>query len=181
MTPKLNAEILVSVLTFLASFLVTAWILQGDLRRRKIRADAFAVTAIAFLGGFAFNFLAINAGLSWAGQLLGEILALVILAWRKKISVLELLDAFSPATAAGYSVLQLAHFISYASQHSADAQRGILLTALFKLIVWTVITAFLWRMSKKAALGPKAAGEIFCFYLLFGGGSPFVFGLVSAV
>jgi predicted O-methyltransferase YrrM len=112
--------------------------------------------------------------------LAGQILAVVILAWFKKIPVLKFLDAFSPAAAAGCTVLPLAFLISDAMQQSAHPNRSILLTALFRCIVWVVIAAFLWRMGTKAALGPQAAGEIFCFYLLLTASARFDFGFMRA-
>jgi predicted O-methyltransferase YrrM len=167
------------VLTVLASLLVTAWIFQGDLRRRKMRVNAYVVTALTFCGVFAFISLAPRSRLLLSRGLAGEIFVLVILAWLKKIPALKFLDAFSPAGAAGYTVLQLGPFISFASQQGVHAHIRILLLALFTIIVWVGIAVFLWRMGKKAALGPKAAGEIFCFYLLFTGGSRFAFGLMG--
>jgi predicted O-methyltransferase YrrM len=175
MTPNFDARDLFIALTILAALLVTALILQGDLRRRKIRANAFVVTAIASCGGFVISAFAAKAGFFWAWVLPGEVLAVIIMAWRKKISILEFLDACSPAAAAGFTVLQLAHFISFAVRQSGHVNIGALLTSISWVIVCVVITAFLWRMGKKAALGPKAAGEIFCFYLLLTSAAKFSF------
>src|SRR5271170_1915274 len=102
MIPNFTATDWLRALTILAALLVTALIMQGDLRRRKIRVNAYFVTAIAYCGGFVLSAFAARAGLLWAGQLPGEILALVLLAWRKKISIPQFLDAASPAAAGGY-------------------------------------------------------------------------------
>jgi predicted O-methyltransferase YrrM len=175
MTPNFDARDLFTALTILAALLVTALIMQGDLRRRKIRANAYVVTAIASCGGFVLSVFAVRAGLFWAWLLPGEILAVIILAWRKKISILELLDACSPAAAAGFTVIQLAHFISFAVRQSGHVNIGVLLTSTSWVIVCAVIAAFLWRMGKKAALGPKPAGEIFSFFLLLPSAAKFAF------
>jgi predicted O-methyltransferase YrrM len=164
----------------LAGFCVTAGMLQADLRRRKIPANGYVVAVIAFVAGFACAFPEASAGLAWSGELAGGILAIVILAWRKKIPVLKFLDAYSPAAAAGFAVVQLAYVISEAVNQSGHPDKGFLLTALLWFIAWVVIAVFLWRMGTRAALGPKAAGEIFCLYLLFAGGSRFVFGVARA-
>jgi predicted O-methyltransferase YrrM len=166
MTPNFEARDLFISLTILAALLVTALMMQGDLRRRKIRANAYVVTALAFCGGLLFALLPIHAELFWAWQLPGEILAVIILAWRKKISILEFLDACSPAAAAGFTVLQFAHFIPFAVRQRGHVSIGALLISISWVIVCAAIAAFLWRMGKKAALGPKPAGEIFSFYLL---------------
>jgi len=185
MTPYLNTANWTEGLTVLAGLLATAWVLQGDLRRRKIRANAYVATAIAAFGGFAFDLLATKTGwfwpgVLWSGELAGEILAIVILAWRKKITILEFLDAFSPAAAAGYTVVRLVGLISIAWFQILFGHGGILLGPLSVFIVWVMITAFLWRMGVKAALGPKPVGEIFCFYLMFIGGWRLSYGLLLA-
>jgi len=177
MTINLNTADWFLVLSSLASLLVTAWIFQRDLRRRKIRANAYIVIAIAICGRIAFLSVVPYGTMAWSAVLPSEILVLVILAWLKKISVLEFLDAYSPAAAAGYTVRQLAHFIYFAVQQRAHENIGILLSPFFRVIVCGAIAASLWRMGKKAALGPKAAGEIFCFYLLLISAARFVFEL----
>jgi len=179
MTPTFTLTDWFIVLTTLADLLVTALVLQWDLRRRKIHANAYIVAAIAYCAGFAISLLTARAGFLWAGQSLGVILALIILAWRKKISVLEFLDAYSPAAAAGYAVLQLGHFISFVVQRTGHANIEALFTRSFWVIVCAGIAAFLWRMGQKAALGPKPAGEIFSFYLLLTRAAWFAFNFGS--
>jgi predicted O-methyltransferase YrrM len=179
MTINLSAAVWFSVLTSLAGLLVTAWIFQGDLRRRKIRANAYVVVAIAVCGRIAFISVLPRATMAWSVVVPSQILVLVILAWLKKISVLEFLDAYSPAAAAGYTVRQLAHFVSFAVQQRAHENVGILLTQIFSVVICGAIAAFLWRMGKKAALGPKATGEIFSLYLVFMSAARFVIAFGS--
>jgi predicted O-methyltransferase YrrM len=163
---NLNPQPWIGVLATLVGFFLAAWIIRAELGRRNIRVNAFVFTAIAYVGGFALSFLAAGAGLSWAGGLVGETLALTILSRRTKFSALEFLDAFSPAAAAGHAVVVLIFFLYVASQDSAHASGSGSITRLYEFFIWVAIAAFLWRMGSKATFGPKASGEIFCFYLL---------------
>jgi predicted O-methyltransferase YrrM len=174
MTPHFNAQTGIEVLTLLLSFFVTAWVLKADLLRHKIRANAYVVTLIAFTMAFAFSYLAIRLSLVWFAGLIGEILALALLARREKIPVLEFLDAYSPAAAAGEAVTKLPFFLYLASQATAHSNRGPSIAPVYEFLVWMVIAVFLWRMGTKATLGPKPAGEIFCFYLLLTTAARFV-------
>ncbi|MGA8220031.1 MAG: class I SAM-dependent methyltransferase [Candidatus Acidiferrales bacterium] len=185
MTSYFNTANWTARLTILAGLLAAAWVLHGDLRRRKIRANAYVATAIAMFGGFAFDLLAMNAGwfwpgVVWSGEQACGILAVVILAWRKKITILEFLDAFSPAAAAGYTVVRLVGLISIAWFQIRFGLGVILLGPLSVFIVWAMITTFLWRKGVKAALGPKPVGEIFCLYLMLTGGWRLLYGLLWA-
>lgn len=166
MTPHFDAQTWMEVLTPLLGFFVTAWVLKADLRRRKITGNAYVVTLVAAVGGLAFAYLADRAGLAWLGGLVGGILALTIFARHMKISVLELLDAFSPAAAASYAVVELGAYLSFHNPEGPTGIGSVLLMPLYEFLVWMVIAAFLWRMGTKATLGPKPSGEIFCFYLL---------------
>jgi predicted O-methyltransferase YrrM/prolipoprotein diacylglyceryltransferase len=176
MSPSTN-DVNIFIALTAAGVFVTGWLLQVDLGRRKMRANGYVVAVIAFIAGFVCRFPEASAGLRWSGGFAGEILAIVILAWFRKIPVLKFLDAFSPAAAAGFAVGQLAFVISDAMNWSAHPNKGVLVTKLLWFVVWVLIAAFLWRMGTMTTLGPKATGEIFCLYLLFAGGSRFVFGL----
>jgi predicted O-methyltransferase YrrM len=164
----------------LAGLCVTAWMLHADLRRRKIRVNGYVAAVIAFVAGFACTLPEARVGLAWSGELAGGILAIVTLGWLKKIPVLKFLDAYSPAAAAGFAVVQLAYVISDGMNPSEHPNKSSLLATALWFIAWVLIAMFLWRMGTKAALGPKPAGEILCFYLMLGGGFRFAFGLVRA-
>jgi predicted O-methyltransferase YrrM len=47
-------------------------------------------------------------------------------------------------------------------------------TPIYEFFVWLAIAAFLWHMGTKALRGPKAAGEIFCNYLILTGAARFL-------
>jgi predicted O-methyltransferase YrrM len=180
MIPDFNAGSWIRTLTPVAGFFTAAGTLQADLGRRRIPANAYAVTAITVFGGFAIAYFADRSGLAWWGGLIGGIIALSILAWRQKIAVLEFLDAFSPAAAAGYAVVEMGTFLSFPSVEGTPLNRGMLLKPLCEFLVWMVIAGFLWRMGTKATLGPRASGETFCFYLLLTSAARFVIEFESA-
>lgn len=46
-------------------------------------------------------------------------------------------------------------------------------------LVWIAIAAWLWHMGTKAMRGPKAPGEIFCYYLLFTGLARFLLDFIG--
>jgi predicted O-methyltransferase YrrM/prolipoprotein diacylglyceryltransferase len=179
MTPPFDAQTWMEVLTLLLGFFVTASVLKADLLRRKIRAHAYLVTAIAFFMGCAFAYFAVRLGLEWFAGFIGEILALALVAQRLKIPILEFLDAYSPAAAAGEAVVKLPFLLYLASQANAHSYKSPSIAPLYECFVWIVIAVFLWRMGMKATLGPKPAGEIFCFYLLLTAAARFVIELGS--
>src|ERR1044071_849607 len=112
--------------------LAAAYIMQADLRRRGIPADAFLIIGIAGLAGIAgarfYHLLEPEVrpeffahpgplvwsrfGFAWFGGLLGGFAALVVLAWREKIPILTFLDACSPAAAAGYAIGRIGCLLS---------------------------------------------------------------------
>ena len=174
MTPDFNAETWIGVLRPAAGFFTAAWVLQADLRRRKITGNAYVVALLAAVGGLAFAYLANRAGLAWFGGLVGGIVVLTIVARHMKISVLELLDAFSPAAATSFAVVELGAFLSFHSPEGPTGIGSVLLMPLYEFLVWMLMAGFLWRMGTKAALGPKPYGEIFCSYLLLTSAARFV-------
>jgi phosphatidylglycerol---prolipoprotein diacylglyceryl transferase len=110
--------------------LVSAYILQADLRRRGIRADAFLIIGIAGLAGIAgarlyhvlespseffadpWPLLISRFGFAWFGGFLGGFAALLILGRREKIPTLTFLDASSPAAAVGYAIGRIGCLLS---------------------------------------------------------------------
>jgi phosphatidylglycerol:prolipoprotein diacylglycerol transferase len=112
--------------------LVAAYVLEADLRRRGIPADAFLIIGLAGLAGivgarlyhvlepevrpelFAHPgpLLISRFGFAWFGGLLGGFLALAVLALREKIPVLTFLDACSPAAAVGYAIGRIGCLLS---------------------------------------------------------------------
>ncbi len=204
--------------------LAAAYILQADFQRRKIAADAFLIIGIAGLAGLAgarlwhvletpreffadpwpqlFN----RYGFAWFGGLAGGFVALVILARRFQIPLLEFFDCCSPAAAAGYAIGRIGCLLSGDGDYGVPTSlpwgmsfpRGVVPTMqrvhptpLYEFLIWMAIAAYLWHLGTKALRGPKARGEIFCDYLLLTGvarfliefiriNPPFLFGLSNA-
>jgi len=110
--------------------LAASYILQADLRRRSIRADAFLIIGIAGLAGIVGarlyhalespaeffadprSFIFTRYGFAWFGGFLGGFAALLILARREQIPALTFLDACSPAAAVGYAIGRIGCFLS---------------------------------------------------------------------
>jgi phosphatidylglycerol:prolipoprotein diacylglycerol transferase len=110
--------------------LAASYILQADLRRRGIRADAFLIIGIAGLAGIVGarlyhalespaeffadprSFIFTRYGFAWFGGFLGGFAALLILARREQIPALTFLDACSPAAAVGYAIGRIGCFLS---------------------------------------------------------------------
>jgi phosphatidylglycerol:prolipoprotein diacylglycerol transferase len=182
--------------------LCAAYILQADFDRRKIRADAFMIIGIAGLAGIAgarlyhllespseffadpWPLLFSRFGFAWFGGFLGGFAALVILALRAKIPLLEFLDACSPAAAVGYAIGRIGCFLSGDGDYGMPTTlpwgmsfpNGIVPTTervhptpLYEFFIWVAIAAFLWHLGTKVARGPRARGEIFCHYLILTG------------
>ena len=117
---------LMIALAMLAAFFV----LQADLRRRGIAADAELFIAIPCVAGIAgaklYHVLETPAdffahplselfsqfGFAWFGGLLAGTAAFVILARRHGIPLLEMMDAGSPAAALGYGIGRIGCFLS---------------------------------------------------------------------
>jgi prolipoprotein diacylglyceryltransferase/predicted O-methyltransferase YrrM len=123
-------------------------------------------------------------GFAWFGGLLGGFLALIFLARRFKVPLLEFLDICSPAAAAGYAIGSLGGLLSVNGDYGrptslpwgmsfpngvAPATHRVHPTPIYEFLIWLAIAAFLWHMGTKAVRGPKAKGEIFCNYLILTG------------
>jgi len=112
--------------------LVAAYVLQADFERRGTKADAFLVIGIAGLTGIAgarlyhvlepelrpeffahpWPLLISRYGFAWFGGLLGGFLALLVLARREKIPLLEFLDACASAACVGYAIGRIGCLLS---------------------------------------------------------------------
>jgi prolipoprotein diacylglyceryl transferase len=190
-----------------AGLLVAAYVLQADFRRRKISADAFLIIGIAGLAGLAgarlyhvletprefftdpVPLLFSRYGFAWFGGFLGGFAALLVLALRLKMPILEFLDLCSPAAAVGYAIGRIGCFLSGDGDYGVPTSlpwgmsfpNGVVPTLervhptpLYEFFLWLAIAAFLWHMGAKALRGPKARGEIFCNYLVLTGAARFL-------
>jgi prolipoprotein diacylglyceryl transferase len=200
------------------ALLVSAYVLQADFDRRrgqleKIKGytsqkdEGFLIIGIAGIAGllgarlyhvlespgefFAnpWPLLFSRFGFAWFGGFLGGFVALLFLARRSKISVLEFLDICSPAACVGYAIGRIGCLLSGDGDYGLPTSlpwgmrfpNGVVPTTervhptpLYELFIWLAIAAFLWHMGNKALRGPKAKGEIFANYLLLTGVARFL-------
>lgn len=109
---------LLMLFAFIAAYLV----LQADIRRRGLQADAQNIVTICALLGIGgaklyhvlespadliadpIGEIFSRSGFAWFGGFVGVLLALYLLARRYKLSYLALLDTCAPAAALGYAV-----------------------------------------------------------------------------
>jgi prolipoprotein diacylglyceryl transferase len=196
-----------------AALLVSAYILQADFDRRRAqleripryasqRDEGFLIIGVAGIAGligarlyhvlespsefFAHpgGLLFSRFGFAWFGGFLGGFVALVILARRLKIPLLEFLDICSPAACVGYAIGRIGCLLSGDGDYGVPTSlpwgmsfpNGVVPTAervhptpLYEFFIWLAIAAFLWHMGSKSLRGPKARGEIFSNYLILTG------------
>jgi predicted O-methyltransferase YrrM/prolipoprotein diacylglyceryltransferase len=172
MLSKQDSEVLVSGIVAGAAILVAGSVFHVDLRRRKIRANAYMIAAIAGAAGLAVGHFTSHIGLLWAGGMCGGFLAFMLLGRSKEIPLLEFLDAISPAAAVGFATAELGAFFSATSGLASSAD--IPLRHLYGFFSWLAIAGILWRMSTKATLGPRPKGEIIASYLMLAGAAIFL-------
>jgi phosphatidylglycerol---prolipoprotein diacylglyceryl transferase len=128
-------------------------------------------------------------GFAWFGGLLGGFVALVILAGRFRIPLLEFLDLCSPAAAVGYAIGRIGCLLSGDGDYGVPTTlpwgisfpNGVVPTLervhptpLYEFFIWLAIAAFLWHLGKKALSGARPMGEVFCGYLILTGVARFL-------
>lgn len=112
------------------SLLCAFFVLQADLRRRRLAADPHTIIGLTGLAGLAGarlyhllerpgEFLAdplpllfSRMGFAWFGGLLGGLVTLALLARRYRMAVLEMMDAVAAAAALGYGIGRIGCLIS---------------------------------------------------------------------
>jgi prolipoprotein diacylglyceryl transferase len=200
------------------ALLVSAYVLQADFNRRRgqletikgykrEKDEGFLIIGVAGLAGLIgarlYHVLESPAeffanpwpqlfsrfGFAWFGGFLGGFIALVFLARRSKMPLLEFLDICSPAACVGYAIGRIGCLLSGDGDYGKPTSlpwgmsfpNGVVPTTdrvhptpLYEFFIWLAIAAFLWHMGSKALRGPKAKGEIFCNYLLLTGVARFL-------
>jgi phosphatidylglycerol:prolipoprotein diacylglycerol transferase len=123
-------------------------------------------------------------GFAWFGGFLGGFLALMTLARRFKIPLLEFLDICAPAAAVGYAIGRIGCLLSGDGDYGRPTSlpwgmsfpNGVVPTTdrvhptpIYEFLIWLAIAALLWHLGNRALRGRMASGEIFCAYLVFTG------------
>jgi prolipoprotein diacylglyceryl transferase len=215
------------------ALMVSAYVLQADLNRRRghlqrlpgyaaQRDEGFVIIGIAGLAGIVgarlyhvlespgelfadpVGQLFSRFGFAWFGGFLGGVVALLILARRLRIPLLEFLDICSPAACVGYAIGRIGCLLSGDGDYGVPTslpwgmsfpngvvptgpvcvERGlppdchVHPTPLYELFAWLAIATFLWHMGTKALRGPKVKGEIFANYLILTGVARFAVEII---
>src|SRR5256884_1220891 len=128
-------------------------------------------------------------GFAWFGGFLGGFVALLFLARRFGIPALEFMDLCSPAAAVGYAIGRIGCLLSGDGDYGVPTAlpwgmsfpNGVVPTTervhptpLYEFFIWLVIAVILWQMGKKAVIGARPKGEIFCAYLILTGVARFL-------
>jgi prolipoprotein diacylglyceryl transferase len=189
------------------ALLCASFVMQADLRRRRLPADAYTIIGLAGLAGLAgarlyhllespreffadpWPQLFSRTGFAWFGGFFAGFITLILLARHYKISILEMLDAASPAAALGYGIGRIGCLTSGDGDYGIPTSlpwgmsfpNGLVPTTervhptpIYELLAALVIAWFLWRLGAKTVRGPKATGEIFCNYLILTGMARFL-------
>lgn len=191
---------------------VAAYVLQADFLRRKIATDAFLVIGIAGLAGIVgarlyhvleapseffrnpWPQLFSRFGFAWFGGLLGGFVALILIARRDKVPVLEFLDACAPAACVGYAIGRIGCLLSGDGDYGIPTTlpwgmsfpNGVMPTIervhptpLYEFLIWLIIAWVLWkRGSAKIQNAGATGGQIFFYYLIFTGVARFLIEII---
>jgi phosphatidylglycerol---prolipoprotein diacylglyceryl transferase len=205
------------------AMLASAYVLQADLDRREsqlqsisarvARDEGFLIIGIAGFSGLVgarlyhvlespreffanpWPQLFSRYGFAWFGGFLAGLIALILLAHRLRVPLLQFLDICSPAACVGYGIGRIGCFLSGDGDYGKPTnlpwgmsfpnglvpttetcvQQGwpancrVHPTPLFEFFIWLAFAAFLWHVGTKSLRDPKAAGQIFCLYLILTG------------
>jgi phosphatidylglycerol:prolipoprotein diacylglycerol transferase len=134
-------------------------------------------------------------GFAWFGGFLGGFVALIILARRLKVPLLEFFDICAPAATVGYAIGRIGCLLSGDGDYGRPTllpwgmafpngvvpttetcvQQGwpatcrVHPTPIYEFLIWLAIAALLWHLGNRALRGRMVNGEIFCAYLVFTG------------
>ena len=184
------------------ALMTAAYVMDADIRRRHLAADAYHIILVAGLAGLVASriysvletpreffsnpwpMLFSRYGFTWFGGFLGGAIALVFMAKRYRLPMLQFLDVASPAAAAGYGIGRIGCLLSGDGDYGVPTSlpwgmsfpHGLVPTTLrvhptpiYEFLAWMAIAAFLWRRGAQTPQLPRPRGEIFCDYLLLTG------------
>lgn len=140
-------------------------------------------------------------GFAWFGGFLGGVLALAWFARRHQLPLLRLMDAAAPAAALGYGIGRIGCLLSgdgdygipttlpWGMQFPSPAlvpsgpvclDRGfpadcrVHPTPIYELLAGIAIFFYLWRLGKKATLGPRPEGQVVAEFFILSGAARFL-------
>jgi phosphatidylglycerol:prolipoprotein diacylglycerol transferase len=187
------------------------FVLRADFARRGISADAEAIIGITGLAGLAgsrlyhllespVEFFAnpwpqlfSTMGFAFFGAIIGGFIALLLLAWRFRISPLLLLDTASPAAALGYGIGRIGCLISGDGDYGIPTSlpwgmsfpNGIVPTTervhptpIYEFLVALVIFWILWRLGERCFKTRASNGIVFAAYLVLTGIARFLVEII---
>jgi phosphatidylglycerol:prolipoprotein diacylglycerol transferase len=197
-----------------ATAMVSAYfLLRADIRRRSLAPDADSASAMAetfialpclagIIGAKLYHELQSPAdffahpvqglfsqyGFAWFGGLLGGFGAFLWLAWMRRIPLLQIFDAGSPAAALGYGVGRIGCLLSGDGDYGTPTSlpwgmsfpNGLVPTTqrvhptpIYEFLAACFIAWLLWRYGAKQILNeyrpPSAPGSVFAAYLILTG------------
>ncbi len=195
-----------------AGLFASAYVLQADFGRRNSKADAFLIIGIAGLAGiigarlyhvleaprefFADPWPQIFSrfGFAWFGGLIGGFVALVLIARRERIPMLEFLDACAPGACVGYAIGRIGCLLSGDGDYGIPTSlpwgmgfpNGVVPTTervhptpIYEFIAWMLIAWILWRLGSGAIQkGEGTGGRIFFYYLILTGVARFLVEMI---
>lgn len=132
-----------------------------------------------------------QGGLAIWGGVIGGLIALIVLAWRRGWRLPVLLDTLAPAVVLGQGIGRIACMITgdamgkpttgpfgiaYTSSHALVPKLGVYYTPIYELIMNVGIFALLWQLRKRHL----PDGALFLIYLLLYSGGRFLITFWSA-
>jgi len=132
-------------------------------------------------------------GFAWFGGFLGGFGTMLWMGWNARLPTLHFLDACSPAASFGYAIGRIGCFLSGDGDYGKATSlpwgmsfpNGVVPTTervhptpLYEFFAWCAIGALLWYLGGKAMREHKAAGRIFCAYLILTGIARFLVEII---
>jgi phosphatidylglycerol---prolipoprotein diacylglyceryl transferase len=191
---------------------VAAYVIQADFRRRNTKTDAFLIIGVAGLAGIVgarlyhvlespheffadpWPQLISRFGFAWFGGLIGGFVALILLAHKEKIPMLEFLDACAPGACVGYAIGRIGCLLSGDGDYGIPTSlpwgmsfpNGVVPTTervhptpIYEFLAWMLIALILWKLGSAAIQkGQQTSGRIFFFYLILTGIARFLVEMI---
>jgi phosphatidylglycerol---prolipoprotein diacylglyceryl transferase len=132
-------------------------------------------------------------GFAWFGGFIGGFGTMLLMGWRAKLPMLEFLDACSPAAAIGYGIGRIGCLLSGDGDYGKPTSlpwgmsfpHGVVPITervhpapLYEFVIWCLMGVLLWYLGGKNLREPRAAGRIFCAYLILTGIARFLVEII---